>query len=189
MAVQVFALEPWAQQPKEDDQDYGLFVKFRDTSPMERPTLLAELCRLAGLQDWEIKDIATRRDWIVRCIKYDLWLDAARRQAAIRAKYEQGSNMVRLSKSVIDKAERAFQWLEDNKVQPSYREAVEMVRLAIELNRAGLNLQGVGPKEREESQSSDSPAELIEAAVQVGIRIKRKVKNVTIDEDDIIENN
>lgn len=187
MPVEVFITEPWARLPQENDIDFETFRLFRDTPPMERPALLQELCRRSGMEDWQIKDIAKKHDWIVRCIKYDLWLDATRRQAAIHAKYEQGSKMVSLSKSVMQKADNAFTWLEDNKVHPSYREIVEMIRVAIELNRAGLNLQGVGHKENQESAGSESPAELIEAAVQVGIRIRKKVKGVTIDADDIID--
>lgn len=184
--VEVFAPEPWARTPNESELEYELFKFFRDALPMERPTLLPIICTKFGVQDWQIKDITRKFHWLIRCAKYDVWVDASRRQGAIRGRFEAGANMVKLSKDIIEKAKNGLQWLEDNDKHPSYREAVEMVRLAIELNRAGLTLQGVATgREEGESTETDTPNELIEAAVQVNMYIRKKVKEIPLEVIDV----
>lgn len=188
--VELFSTPPWAKTQSETDIEYEAFKIFRDMLPMERPEALPKLCAKFGLEDWQIKDLARKHDWLLRCAKYDVWLDAARRQAAIKARAEAGTNMVRLSQQVIKWAETAMEVLtsDPNKI-PSYREAVEMVRLAIELNKAGLGLQGLATAKDTDRDAIDteSPNELIEAAVQINYRIRKRVKDIPIDEADVID--
>lgn len=189
-AVQIFVAEPWAKRGDESDLEFELFKSFRDTQPMQRPALLAELCRIAGLEDWQIKDIANKKRWLIRCAKYDTYLDASRRQGAILARFELGAKMVKLSQAMMEKTEQAIEWLENNDSHPSYREAVEMARLSIELQRAGFGLQGVATvRDESQFQGSDSPGELIEAAVQVNMVLRRKAESAGIDPNNIVIDN
>ena len=174
----IFSPEPWARQEDEEDWEYAAFSKFRDTEPLERPTMLASLCEEFHRSPLEIKRVASIHRWHIRISRYDTWLDSSRRRGVISKKREIGRDMVILSHGLMKIAEDGIRKLMDAGTDPSYREAIEMARLSIELQRAGFTMQGVGDNENiHEEIASESPVELIEAAMQVQMIIRRRIEN------------
>lgn len=188
--IQVFPTEPWAKQSNENDLEYEAFKFFRDTQPMERVTVLPEICRKFGLEDYEVKDMARKKHWLIRVRKHDIWLEGSQRQGAIQKRTQLGADMVTLSQKLMKLSEDALTKLTEDKKQPSYREVVEMIRASIQLNQAGFGLQGlaINREVSAEGVAEDSPADLINAAVQVNVMITQKVKGIEVNPDDIIEN-
>ena len=176
--VTIFNAEPWARQKDEEDWEYESFCRFRDSEPLERPGLLVLLSEDFHRSPFEIKRAASVHRWMTRVGRYDSYLDASRRRGAISKKREIGRDMVTLSHSLMKMAEDAIRKLMDAGTDPSYRESIKMARLSIELQRAGFTMQGIGDNENiHEEIASESPVELIEAAMQVQMIIRRRIEN------------
>lgn len=185
--VSVLRQDPWLKQYGETVDEYKLFEIYREAPPPERPDVIMSMAANFNMSEESLDEIADRNDWSSRCTRYDAYKASSRQQIALMSRDEAGSKMVGLSRDVIEQAKRALQWLEKENKHPSYREAVEMIRVAIELNKNGLALQGVSPGSDLLSQSgSNSPADLIEAAVQVNMIIRRRSETVEVREDDRI---
>lgn len=184
--IEIFAPVPWERRKSENENEYALFCHFRDTHPLERHAILPDMCVKFAIEAHELKEIAARNLWINRVAKFDAWNDASYRQGIHRKKRELGASLIALSGDLIKKSENAIQYLVDQEIRPSYREAVEMARLAIELQRAGFGLSGVG-SEVDTGQRTESPSEFIQAAVQVNVMIKQEAEKANVKPEDVID--
>ena len=182
---QVFADEPWGLKLGEEAEHYEMFKEFRDTLPHQRPQLLHILAAKYGKTPRDVKEIALHGQWNYRASRYDLWQEASFRKGVLDKKRTLGVRLTQLSETLLEKSEKAFQMLEADQVMPSYREAVEMARLGIELQRAGFGLSDVITKTDNENDR-DGPAQFIEAAVQISAIVRRKLTQVEVDPNDVI---
>jgi len=183
---QVFADEPWALKLGEEAEHYEMFKEFRDSRPHERPMLLHILAAKYGKTPRDVKEIALHGQWNYRASRYDLWQEASFRKGVQDKKRILGMRLTQLSETILEKSEKAFKALEDDEVLPSYREAVEMARLGIELQRAGFGLSDVIAKTDNENDR-DGPAQYIEAAIQISAIVRRKLTQVEVDPNDVID--
>lgn len=176
--------EPWSRQPAENDIEYAVFSAFRDTPPLERPSSQAILAAKFGIGTDEIKLMAAKHGWASRTIKYDVWLEASTRAGALAQRRELGAKMVTFGKALLGRAERAFQDLE--KTNPTYHDAVEMAKLAIELQKSGFTAQGIkdGQGEVSEGDMLSGPADMIEQAMEIQAIIIRKTRGFVIPKND-----
>lgn len=188
--VSIFRQDPWLKQPTETVNEFKLFEIYLGTPAHSRSECLPALAANFNLTQDAIEEMADRHNWSSRVIRYDTYQTSIRKQVAMMSRDEAGAKMVGLSKQVIDLAKKSLEWLDENNKHPSYREAVEMIRVAIELNKNGLALQGVSPGTDLLSQSDgNSPTDLIEAAVQVNMIIRRRAETVEVTQDDRIIDN
>lgn len=183
---QVFADEPWAQNIGEDDNNYAMFKEFRDCLPYERPMLLHILATKYGKTPQEVKEAAFAHRWNYRASRYDLWQEATFRKGVLNKKRVLGARLTTLSEKILEKSEQAFEKLEQDDIQPTYREAVEMARLGIELQRAGFGLGDVLAK-NPDSDDEGGAAQYIEAAVQISAIIRTKLRNIEVNPDDLVD--
>lgn len=183
---QVFAEEPWAQKLGEDSEHYEMFKEFRDSRPHERPMLLHILAAKYGKTTKDVKEIAFHGQWNFRASRYDLWQEASFRKGVLDKKRRLGMRLTELSDKILQKSEEAFQKLEQDDIMPSYREAVEMARLGIELQRAGFGLSDVIAKNPDQDEEG-GPGQFIEAAVQISAIVRRKLMQVEVDPNDVID--
>ena len=185
--VEIFPLEPWAKTLSETDREYQMFRRYIDTPSYQRVSLLPILAHDFQIDEFEVKQIAQKHKWPSRAVKFDVWMDATWKQGQLERRRELGMEMVHLSKEMMKKAERAMKILEDKGEQPTYREAVEMARLGIELQKAGFTTLGLNREVEYEAIGGDKPQDLIAAAIQVGVIIKRQVQSQEIREEDVVD--
>ena len=183
---EVFADEPWAQNKGEADESYAMFKEFRDSQPYERPTLLHILAAKYGKTPQGVKEIAFLNQWNYRASRFDLWQEGSFRKGVLSKKRTLGVRLTSLSEKILEKSEQAFEKLEADDIQPTYREAVEMARLGIELQRAGFGLSDVIAKNADDNEEGGA-AQYIEAAVQISAIIRTKLKNIEVNPDDIVD--
>lgn len=184
--VEIFAPPVWTRRKTETEAEWAAFQMFRDSHPLDRVSLLPQITTKLGLEEHEVKDMVVRHLWISRVAKYDTWNDANFRQGIHKQRREMGASLVKLSADLIKKSESAIQHLVDTKVHPSYREAVDMARLAIELQRAGFGLAGVA-EDADTSSRNESPSEFVQAAIQVNVLVKNQADQANVKPEDILE--